>query len=305
MTMPNFLVVGAARSGTTSLYTYLKQHPQVYMTAIKEPEFFSYEGLELDFNGPKGKEETNRGIRRYTPADIEGYCALFREVSNEKAIGEASPMYLYSAQAPGRIRHHIPAAKLLVILRNPVERAYSTFSLLTLQGREPIKEFSQALEAEEARIRNKWTWMYHYKNVGFYYAQLKRYLDVFERDQIRVYLYEDLKADPSRLVQNVFRFLEVEDTFVPEVSVRENPAGTPRSEIYSKLVDKPNPVKSLLKPLVPERVRKRIIASLSARNLTERPPLSQEIRRGLIEVYREDILKLQNLIGRDLSGWLK
>jgi sulfotransferase family protein len=305
MTLPNFLIIGAARSGTTSLYTYLKQHPQVYMSEIKEPEFFSYEGVELDFDGPKGKEKTNRGIRRYTPADIEGYRALFQKVSNEKAIGEASPMYLYSAQAPSRIKHHIPDAKLIAILRNPVERAYSTFSLLTLQGREPLKEFSQALQAEEPRIRNKWTWMYHYKNVGFYYVQLKRYFDVFERDQIRVYLYDDLKVEPIRLVRDVFGFLEVDDTFVPEVSVKDNPAGTPKSEIFSKLVDKPNPVKTLLRPLLPERIRKRIIASLSARNLAERSPLAPEIRSELVEVYREDILKLETLIGRDLSGWLK
>jgi hypothetical protein len=305
MTMPNFLIIGAARSGTTSLYTYLSQHPQIYMSFPKEPEFFSYEGLELDFDGPKGKEQTNRDIRRYTPADVEGYRALFRNVSGEKAIGEASPMYLYSAQAPGRIKYYIPAAKLIAILRNPVERAYSTFSLLHLQGREPLNEFSQALQAEEVRIRNKWTWMYHYKNVGFYYVQLKRYFAIFEQDQIRVYLYEDLKAEPFRLVRNILQFLEVDDAFVPEVSVKDNPAGTPKSEIFSKLVDKPNPIKTLVRPFLPEQIRKRILASLRTLNLAERAPLAPEVRGELVEVYREDILQLEKLIGRDLSGWLE
>jgi sulfotransferase family protein len=117
-------------------------------------------------------------------------------------------MYLCSAWAPGQIKYYIPAAKLIAIARNPVERAYSLFSLMTLQGREPLGEFSQALQAEEVRIRNKWTWMYHYKKVSFYYVQLKRYFDIFERGQIKVYLYEDLEADPLRLVRSVFQFLE-------------------------------------------------------------------------------------------------
>jgi sulfotransferase family protein len=305
MTTPNFLIIGAARSGTTSLYNYLGQHPHVYTCPVKEPDFFSYEGVELDFDGPDGKEQTNRGIRRHTPANIEEYHSLFRGASNEKATGEASPMYLYSARAPSRIKDHVPAAKLIAILRNPVERAYSAFSLLSLQGREPLGEFSQALRAEEVRIRNKWTWMYHYKNVGFYHVQLKRYFDIFERDQIKVYLYEDLEDDPLRLAQDVFQFLEVDDAFVPEVSLIHNPSGTPRNEAFSRLVDKPNPLKAVVRFLFPYRIRKRIIASLKNRNLAERAPLTPEIREELLDAYREDISELENLIGRDLSGWLE
>lgn len=305
MTMPNFLITGAARSGTTSLYIYLGQHPQVYTSPVKEPEFFSYEGVELDFDGPEGKERTNHKIRQNTPAGIEEYGALFRGVSNEKAIGEASPMYLYSDRAPGRIKHHTPTAKLIVILRNPVERAYSQFSIMSLLGREPLDEFAQALQAEEARIRNNWMWMYHYKNVSFYYSQLKRYFDIFERDQIKVYLYDDLKDDPLHLVQSAFRFLEVDDTFAPEVSTRHLPAGTPKSEAFSKLIDKPNPFKTVFRSLFPQRTRQRMIASLRNRNLAGRSPLAPEIRNGLIEAYRKDIGKLEGLIGRDLSGWLE
>ena len=146
MSMPNFLIIGAAKSGTTSLYAYLEQHPQAYLSPKKEPEFFSYEGREVDFNGPKGEEQANHGIKQHITANIEEYRALFRGASDEKAIGEASTMYLYSPQAPSRIKHYIPKVKLIAIFRNPVDRAYSTFSYLTLQGREPLSEFSQALQ---------------------------------------------------------------------------------------------------------------------------------------------------------------
>ncbi len=305
MSMPNFLIIGAAKSGTTSLYAYLEQHPQAYLSPKKEPEFFSYEGREVDFNGPKGEEQANHGIKQHTPANIEEYRALFRGASDEKAIGEASTMYLYSPQAPSRIKHYIPKVKLIAIFRNPVDRAYSTFSYLTLHGREPLSEFSQALQEEETRIRNKWTWIYHYKNAGFYYVQLKRYFDMFEQDQIKVYLYEDLRADPLRVIHSVFRFLELDDTFIPNISVRYNPSGVPKSKALSRLTDRSNPVKTVLKPFLPQRIRWRIRAGLQNRNLVERPPLAPEIRRDLIELYREDILKLEDLIGRDLSGWLK
>jgi Sulfotransferase family len=170
--MPNFLIIGAAKSGTTSLYHYLNQHPQIYMSPEKEPEFFALEGRKLDFDGPDGKEVINRRIQRNRPTNIEEYRALFEGVSGETAIGEASPWYLYSVQAPSRISYYIPGVKLIAVLRNPVERAYSLFLYLRLRGQEPLSDFSQALQAEEVRKRDNWEWWWYYKDVGFYHAQL-------------------------------------------------------------------------------------------------------------------------------------
>lgn len=122
MTLPNFLVIGAHKAGTTALYNYLKQHPQVYMSPAKEPRFFALEGKNLKFLGPK-KDPGNRC--RFTT--LEAYRELFQGVSSEVAIGEASTLYLYSQEAPKRIQHYIPDAKLIAILRNPIKRAYSNF----------------------------------------------------------------------------------------------------------------------------------------------------------------------------------
>jgi hypothetical protein len=305
MTLPNFLIIGAMKSGTTSLYYYLKQHPQIYMSSVKEPNFFALEGSNLDFDGAEGKERIQRWIKRESVTNIGEYRALFRGAASALAIGEASPMYLYSPEAPYRIRYYVPEAKLITILRNPVERAYSAFLYMTRDGREPLNGFSQALQAEETRMHANWEWIWHYKHLGFYYTQLKRYFDVFDRAQIKVYLYEDLRADLPRVLQDIFRFLEVDEAFVPDTSLRHNVSGTPKSGFLPRLILRRNPVKTVLRPLFPRGLRQRISVGLRSRSLVEAPPLAPEVRRELLEVYRDDVLKLENLIERDLSGWLK
>jgi hypothetical protein len=305
MTLPNFLIIGAMKSGTTSLYHYLKQHPQIYMSSIKEPNFFALEGSNLDFDGAEGKEQIQRWVKRESVTNIEEYRALFRRAANETAIGEASPMYLYSPEAPYRIRNYVPEAKLIAILRNPVERAYSAFLYMTRDGREPLSEFSQALQAEESRMRDHWEWIWHYRHLGFYYTQLKRYFDVFDRNQIKVYLYEDLKVSLPRVVQDIFRFLEVDESFVPDTSLRHNVSGIPKNGLLPRLIFRRNPIKAVLRPLFPQVLRQRISGSLRSQYIVEAPPLAPEVRRELLEAYRDDVLKLETLIERDLSGWLK
>jgi hypothetical protein len=140
--------------------------------------------------------------------------------------------------------------------------------------------------------------------MGFYYEQLSRYYELFEREQVRVYLYEDLKEDPVGMMQSIFRFLEVDDAFVPDISRRLNVSAIPRSRALQTFVEKPNPLKSALKPLLPEGLRRRIRQNLRHRNLTIPPPMPVDVRKELTEAYREDVLKLQDLLGSDLSGWL-
>jgi hypothetical protein len=308
MTLPNFFIIGAAKCGTTALYHYLNQHPQIYMSPYKEPRFFALEGEKPDFRGPADQW----GINRCRWTDIEAYRELFRDASHEKAIGEASTLYLYSPKAPERISYHIPDAKHIAVLRNPVERAYSAFLFMVRDSRETVSDFAQALREEEARIAEKWGPVYHYRQRGFYYPQLKRYFDRFDRDRIQVYLYEDLKSDPAGMVRSIFRFLEVDDGFAPDVSAKHNISGVPTSETLQALyllVRKQNPVKSALRPLLPagvrSRMRSRAVRGIQSRNLAKPPRMAPEIRAELSEVYREDILKLQDLLQRDLSGWLE
>jgi hypothetical protein len=295
MTMPNFLLVGAAKSGTTSLYHYLRQHPQVYMSPVKEPKFFAFEDGVPSFRGPKPYRVVT---------DLGAYHALFSAVTDEVAVGEASTYYLYSEKAPERIRYYVSDIKLITILRDPTERAYSDFLNTVRGGREPLSDFARALEAEERRIKDDW-WIGHYRRTGFYHEQLARYYELFEAEQIRVYLYEDLKEDPVGMMQDMFRHLGVNDAFVPDTSRVHNASGGPKSRALQTFIQKPNPLKRAIRPFLPERMRRSVQVNLRNRNRAKPPPMPEGVREELAEAYREDILKLQDLIGRDLSSWLK
>lgn len=296
MIMPNFLIIGAAKAGTTSIYHYLKQHPQIYMCPGKEPRFFALEGEKLDFRGP------TPGINQTSITTWEPYCQLFQEVTTETAIGEASTIYLSSPKAPDRIKHHLPDVKLIAILRDPSERAFSSYMHLIRDGYETLG-FAEAIEAEAIRIKENWQPLWYYKERGFYYKQLQRYFAIFRPEQIKIYLYEDLAADSTAVIQDIARFLGVDDTFTPDLT-RKNVSGIPKNRLLQNLLTKKNPIKSVFKPLLPKPLRQRVLQSLSKQNLGPKPALSPEMRQQLVAIYREDILKLQELIQRDLSQWL-
>ncbi|MEL6553959.1 MAG: sulfotransferase [Cyanobacteria bacterium J06621_11] len=296
MVLPNFLLIGTAKGGTTSLYSYLDQHPQVYMSANKEPGFFALEGEKLDYQGP------DEAFSRTSVTHIEAYKKLFEGVTTETAIGEASPFYLYFAKAPERIKHYAPNAKLIVSLRNPVDRAYASYMHNVRVGYEE-DSFEASLKKEDRRIQDNWIYLWHYKQCGLYYQQLSRYFDTFGRDQIQVHLFEDLAQTTQTTVQSIFSFLQIDDTFVPDLSI-VNASGIPRSKLVHSLVDRGNPVRDTLKAVVPDGLRKGIANQIRKLNLAPKPPLDPETKAVMVGFYREDILKLQDLIGRDLTGWL-
>lgn len=298
LTMPNFIIIGAGKSGTTSLYDYLDQHPEIYVSPTKETNFFALEGQELNFQGPNVQERDNS----WTITSLNEYRRQFAGVKGEKAVGEASPLYLYSERAPERIRHHVPEAKLIAILRHPADRAYSAFTHLVRDSREE-PDFARALRREEERIRENYPWIWHYRRVGFYPEQLRRYYELFESAQIRVYLYEDLRDDVENTLRDIYSFLEVDESFVPDTSSKHNASGLPRSKLLNDLLSKQHPLKKSLKTFFPKQTRRRLRRSLSERNLKKAPPMPPEVRLDLVEGYREDVLKLQDLIGRDLSHW--
>ena len=291
MTMPNFLIIGAMKSGTTALYYYLEQHPEIYMSPVKEPNFFS------------SQEQENAAD---AVTQLGTYQHLFRGVSGEKAIGEASHSYLYEPMAAAEIRRYVPEAKLIAILRNPIDRAYSHFLHMVRSGTEPLDDFAQALR-EEGGIHKERAFQ-DYIGRGLYYNQLRRYFGTFPREQVRIYLYEDLSGAPISTVQDAFRFLKVDDSFVPDVSLRRNVSGHPRYKTLDRLLRSQSRIKHAAKIYLPARLRWRFSKTfddLKTRNLIEHPPVQPEVRRQLIRVYREDILNVQELIHRDLSGWLE
>src|SRR5689334_11885254 len=169
MTLPNFLLIGAAKAGTSSVFAYLGQHPDVFISPTKEPNFFALAGQDVHFAGP-GDSIVNRvSITR-----LDEYEALFKSAGKGMAVGEASTLYLYNPGTAEAIRRLIPDARVLAILRDPAERAYSSYLHMRRDGREPVARFEDALAEEDARVHNHWEHLWHYSRLGFYYAQLKR-----------------------------------------------------------------------------------------------------------------------------------
>lgn len=300
---PNFLIIGAAKCGTTSLYNYLRQHPQVYMSPKKHTRFFAFDVENPDFNGP-GPEIPPVP---YAITDPDVYHAMFAGAYSETAVGEASHSYMYQTQAARRIKEYDPGMKLVAILRNPAERTYSHHRQMIRDGREPVADFERALREEEGRIREHWWPDFHYVQIGLYHEQLQRYFELFEHDQIRVYLYEDLSASPFAVLQDLFQFLEVDDEFVPETAIRYNASGVPRNRSLHWLLQRTRQVQPFVRRAVSESQYQRLLrlgSGLHNRNLTK-PRISPEARKRVTDTYfRDDILKLQNLTGRDLSAWM-
>jgi hypothetical protein len=294
MTMPNFFVVGAQKAGTTSLYHYLNQHPQVFMSPVKEPHFF--EGLQSEYRRP--------GRRKPPVANLRDYEALFSGASGEIAVGEASASYLYSPEAPVLIRRSVPEARIIAVLRDPAERAYSNFLHVVQVGREPLADFAAALQAEEGRMRDNWGPLWYYEHKGFYYAQVKRYLETFGRDQVGIWLYEDLRDHPTEMMREIFCFLAVDETFVPQVTIEHNPSGLPRNEGVKALYNRVRSLSARNPELMGRFLPAGLRTHLRNRIFVKPPPFPPDVRSKLRRTYREDILKLQELIGRDLSPWL-
>lgn len=299
--MPNTFIIGAAKSGTTSLYDYLRQHPDAYVSPVKEPRFFAYAENPPTMAGP-GDEASNQAAGAvYT---LEDYRHLFAEATTESVIGEASPVYLYDEEAPRLIRAHCPDAQLIAILRNPIDRAYSHFLHLVRSRREPLRDFEAALDAEDRRVEAGWEWSWHYRRMGFYGEQLGRYLDYFDREQLHIYRFETLKQDAIRFAQTVYRALGIDATFVPDVSLRHRATGFPKLQwLHQFIQNSDHPLRRWSRYVLPERFRDWVLTKVKNTNL-EKPPIPEAARTRLAHVYREDIRQLEDLLDRDFSDWL-
>jgi len=295
---PNFFVIGAGKSGTTSLYHYLKQHPQIFMSPVKEPKYFALAGRDLNFTGPGDKR-----VIPQTANTVEAYLDLFKDVGDESIIGEASTVYLNTGDTARKIAEQVPHAKLVAILRHPADRAYSAYMHLRRDGYEKLETFSAALDAEPQRISDGYYYHWHLRSRGYYGRQLKTFYEQFQRSQIKVYLYEDFMESPRLMLSDIFQFLGVNESFKPDISARHNQSGIPRNQSLQNFLTRSHPVKQWAKRVIPERIGHRMISGMQ-RRVVSTPGLSPEIRARLTEDYRSDILALQDLIRRDLSHWL-
>lgn len=290
MTLPNFLIIGAPKCGTTTLYATLSQHPDVFMTTPKEPNYLV------------GDEP--RPFRQVT--DRAGYERLFAPGADRPARGEGSTAYLLSANAPGAAAELVPDARLLVLLRDPVARAYSAWAHLRQRDREPIADFLAAVEAESRRAEHgDAPVLSRYVEAGRYAAQLERWLGHFPREQLLVQLTDDLQRDPLAAMQNCFEHIGVGRDFVPDVGTRFNRSGVRRSTQFGRMLDGfgESRAGALARRVVPTGVRQRVRERLRAANLRASPPLDDAAYATLAPRFADDLDRLRELLDRDLDEW--
>ena len=294
---PNFLLVGAAKSGTTSLFNYLTQHSDIYIPEVKECRFFSQ--LPKNFNGLGAEFFPNSGI-----TDERVYFKLFCE-HEDKVCGDMSNDYLYYYEKSIKnIKKYLGnEIKIVIVLRNPIDRAYSNYMHHIRDGWENIS-FEQALDDENRRIEENWGWSYHYVKTGMYYYQVKAYLDNFR--QTNIYFFEELKFKDS-LLKDLYAFLEVRFTKELKDNKEYNVSGYPRNKLIHNLLNKDNAIKKIIKPVVnsilPKGSIQKVVSNIQNKNL-KKVSMKNDTRERLKNVFEDDIKKLSNLIEMDLSHWL-
>ena len=296
---PNFLIVGAAKSGSTSLYQYLSQHPEVFMPVNKEPNYFVAEYQQkMSKDSPNYKRSINRMV-----FNKENYYELFQGANlNEKAIGEATVTYLYKYNyAIPRIKEELGNLKIIIILRNPILRAFSQYSYIYELGFEKLC-FEDALIEEKERLNKNWASTFAYVDQGMFYEQVKAYKKEFKN--VHVLLLEDLIKNENKEMSKVFNFLSVDSSFEIVNAEKFNTSGVPKYDILNSFIVHDNFAKKVLKKLLPNGVLRKLNARARSWNQGDKLQLSEHQKARLVEVYREDINKLSVLIDKDLSHWL-
>ena len=292
---PNFLIVGAAKAGTTALYYYLKQHPEIKFPELKEPKYFSSNKLIFPHRGIGDKS-----VDKYAVKNWKEYLDLFKKFERKKLIGEASPDYLfYHKHTAPLIREKLGDIPIIIMLRDPVKRAFSAYMYLKRDSREFLS-FRKGLEAEEDRLKDNWDFIWGYKSGGLYYEQVKTFLNTFTN--VKVILQEDLKIDTNRVLKELYFFLNVDTNFITNTSIEYNPSGIPRNVISKFLLSRNNKLatntREFLKSVMPRSVLEKVAShSLKKKFISES---EQELLKNYFE---DDIAKLGALINRDLSKW--
>lgn len=297
MTLPNFLVVGVARSGSTALVRFLRQHPDVFVPWHKETSHFLFESGPPRFSGPG--DDYLAGMVR---AERAAYERLFDGVRGEQAVGEGSVYYFHRPECFPRIDRALPGARLIAVLRDPVERAFSAFGHMTREGRETETDFRRALELEPARVAAGWEWGWEYAGASRYAERVERLWDTFGRERVLLLRHDELAARPAAVLATTFGFLGVDPGADIDTSERVNPSGRPRSRHLQHLVTRPHPVKDALRPLVPDPVRQRVHRFVTDHNVAPMR-LDPGLRAELAGRFDDDVRRLEALTGWDLGAW--
>jgi hypothetical protein len=291
---PNFFIVGAPKAGTTALYSYLAQHPEVFMSKLKEPQFFA-----SDIRGNQRNVTT-----------LSEYLHLFED-ARALAIGEASTCYLASPGAAEQIRSFCQDARIIVMLRNPVDVMYAEHSERLFDGTEHILSFSTALESYEdrrwrcGRFKGERVVRVPYRELVKFSDQVTRFIGVFGRKNVCVILFDDFVGSPQDAYSRVLAFLGVSQDYRCTFDVVHSNRRVKSTMIQDQLRHPPKLIRGLLRTFLPQSARRAIGDRLSALNIEHvpRPALDEHYRQRLTLEFSQELKDLGDLIGRDLSMW--
>lgn len=294
---PKLIIGGTSKSGTTALYYYLRQHPDMCLSAKKELHFFSRHWLEQSAAGPG-----DRYVLAEIPEAFEEYLEYFSHCDESKIAVDISPSYLFYYQSANEIKKQLSDAKLVFILRNPADKVFSQYMHLVGEGRETLS-FSEALEAENERKSKGYSDMWLYRESGFYSDAIEYFQLVLGKTNVKVFYHEEFLRDPAFVLREICVFAGVDDgvEFSPVSGV--NRSGIPKSAFIAKLIA-PNPLTYLLRRMLPQGLGRVVRKILRDFNAGKKPVLSKELRLALMAEFSDDIRKLELLVGRS-NSWKK
>ncbi|HEY1643331.1 MAG TPA: sulfotransferase [Streptosporangiaceae bacterium] len=298
--MPDFFIAGVPKAGTTALHAALAQHPALFMSAVKEPKFFLTDGPPPAQGGPGDAKTYREHVWRR--ADYE---ALFEPAVAGQLRGESTPFYLYSRDAQRRIRDQIPGAKLIVVLRDPAERAHSNWTHLWSAGLDPVGDFVQACAEERCRIAAGWAPFWHYTTLGRYGEQLGQLYEVFPREQVLVFRYRALIENPATALDRVCAFLGVPQGVLAEMP-RENVTAHPDPTRRHRAVARALRAGHAVTAALPGHAGSGLIDHLERilqQDAAPRKPLTWQERQAVLPYFEEDIRLLESVTGEDFSDW--
>lgn len=300
--LPNFLVVGTAKSGTTSLFHYLNQHPDIHLP-IKESHLFNDPFLLKKDSIPEGKKD-----RRENVENLDQYKKIFSfDKRPAKLLGEIGTGYLYDYEyAIPKIKQILGDIPIIIVLRNPIDRAYSSFQH-TVKLSKGDHSFEESLKKEEERIKNGWHFMWHHAKLGYYAQQVSAYQDAFSK--VRIAFFEDLEKDSDEFMRMIIEFIGANANININTSKVFNRTTIPKSLFFRFINSDKNPLKIVLRPifraLFPSEKRRNIKEKVRSYKSAEYSEMRKETKKRLIALYRDDIGRLEKIVQRDLSIWLK
>lgn len=292
--LPNFIVVGAPKCGTTSLYHYLKQHPQIFLPERKELHYFSFKYMEKLLAGPGDSNILETSCRT-----IEEYAAFYAPARAQIALGDISPSYFYFTDVCAEMRARLGSPRIIVMLRDPVQKAFSQYMHLIRDARETL-DFNAALAAEPERVRKGYAAMWRYAQSSLFTERTKRFMDEFGAANTKVILFDDLLRDPNGVVADTFRFLGVDPSVPVQTDSTFNRSGVPRSHLVAKLISKNNPVTKFARRLLPLAVTGKVKDVLQRANTGSKLTLDPRARASLQAYFDTDLAALETLLGRQL-----